>query len=154
MTIKVEKKSETLVPPRFEAPSGFIPDPSRIRQYFLTFDEEVAAGATATIKTQPQLPFRGHRLSVDPEVASSFNVLDIKVGANHHFINYSEGGVKATLFPPLPKNLTKEEREDYEALLKMQMDTAHVSQLVALTVRNTSNKTQRFSGVIWGVVVE
>jgi len=150
--ITIEKTlTEPVALPGFEGANH--PDPNRpqakVLPWWLVFSREVLAGETANIIASSQIPFRGYRLSVDPVVAPSFRILDLKVGRNSYSINGHEG-VAATLFPPIPNKLSPEERLDYEELLKMKLDAAQVGQTLGLRVVNHSHEARHFSAILWG----
>ncbi len=154
--IKVEKKlagPQSL--PGFE--TACHPDPKRaqakVLPWWLVFSREVKPGETSLIMASSQLPFKGYRLAVDPTIAPNFRILDLRVGRNSYCINGHEGAA-ATLFPPLPDKLTPQEREDYEELLKMRLDTADIGMTVGLNVVNHSRLAIQFSAILWGFAAE
>lgn len=155
MPIRIEKKLiDPVTPPGYEEVNH--PDPShpraKVLPWWLVFSREVPAGSDCNIMASSQLPFRGYRLSIDPQIAPSFLVLNLTVGKNSYSINGHEG-VAATLFPPIPNKLSPEERADYEELLKMNLDAAQIGQTVGLRVKNVSSRPLFFSGILWGYAV-
>ncbi len=153
MPIKIEKRVSGPEPlPPFEK-EGPLARPSKVLPWWLVFARLIPGNAKEVILGSAMVPFRGYRLSVDPEVAPSFRILDIRVGRNSYSINGHEGAA-ATLFPPLPNKLTPEERRDYEELLKIKLDAAQVSQNVSLQVHNHTSKPAFFSGILWGYGIE
>lgn len=153
--IKIEKKlTEPVTPPAFEEVCH--PDPSRAAAkslpWWLVFSRRVGPGEQCNILASSQLPFRGYRLAVDPEIAPFFRILDLKVGRNSYSINNHEG-VAATLFPPIPNKLSPEEREDYEELLKMKLDVAQIGHTLGVLVVNHSASPRQFSAILWGYAI-
>lgn len=155
--ISIEKKSIGPAPlPDYEAHNRErhgVRDASKIMPWWLVFSREIGPREEVTILAHAQLVFKGHRLSVDPSIAPYFQVRDVRVGKNSFSIN-GHHGVAATLFPPLPDKLTAEEKEDYEQLLLMNLDTAQVTQTHGLTVFNTSYEKRYFSAILWGTSLE
>lgn len=156
MPIKVEKKLiEPVAPPTYEEIHH--PDPERpqakVLPWWIVFSRGVFGGETITILASSQLEVRGYRLSVDPVIAPHFQIRDIRVGKNSYCIN-GHDGVAATLFPPIPDNLSPEERLDYEELLKIHLDAAQIGQTLGLTVTNRSRQKHHFSAILWAYAVD
>jgi len=93
------------------------------RNLFLGFTQTgIAASALATITVQPQLPFKGYRLSIPGQITPFFILADIKVGKDSQLV--SPGSVPAQSFveTSVGDNIS--------------MDTADVGQLISLQVQN------------------
>lgn len=119
-----------------------VPRPvTKAREYPLGFPSTaVAAGAAATIQTAPQVPFRGRRLLIPSDIAGSFLINDLRVGKNSMFP--SANPVPARAFTELGVGVD------------LNLDTAQISQTVALLVTNTSLAAQTFNACIIGTAVE
>lgn len=136
--------------PRWEELPKDFPVPSGL--YWLPFASPVCVPAgVVRVSSSPDIGFRGKRLSVDPLTADSFNILDIRVGNMSTAVS-GELGARGTLFPPIPRDLSPEERKDYEALLALDLPTASPAQRIEITVVNVSGKSQIFNAVLWGIV--
>lgn len=93
------------------------------RNLFLGFTQTgIAANALATITVQPQLPFRGYRLSIPGQFAPFFTIVDVKVGKDSQLVN--PGAVPATSF------------SEVSVGDNISMDTCAVGQLITLQVQN------------------
>jgi hypothetical protein len=115
--------------------------PTRARQYPLGFESApVNPGATAVITSRPQVPFRGERLTVPSDIAGSFTILDLRVGKNSQFT--SAGAVPARGFQ---ENATE---------IRLQMDTAQISQDITISVQNIGGAPQTFRAMLVGSAVE
>lgn len=119
-----------------------VPRPvTKAREYPLGFPTTAVAAATAaTIQTQPQVPFRGRRLLIPSDIAGSFLINDLRVGKNSMFP--SANPVPARAFTELGVGVD------------LNLDTAQISQTVALLVQNTSLAAQTFNACIIGTAVE
>ena len=116
--------------------------PTSARILTLGFDSvaTIAAGAQATINSQPQVVFRPDRLIVPNSIAPSFLVNDLKIGKNSMLIS-------ATTIPA--------QAFSHDAAgVGMKMDTAQVSQIISLTVTNISAGALRFYAALTGPAVE
>lgn len=115
--------------------------PTKAREYPLGFPTTtVANGASASISAQPQVPFRGRRLIVPSDIAGSFLIDDLKIGKNSMFP--SSNPVPARCFTELGVGVD------------LNLDTAQISQLVVLSVSNTSGAPADFNAAIIGTAVE
>ena len=93
------------------------------RNLFLGFTQlAIAASAVVTITVQPQVPFKGYRLSVASQFAPFFAVIDVKVGKDSQLA--APGAVPATSF------------SEVSVGDNISMDTASVGQLITLQVQN------------------
>lgn len=93
------------------------------RNLFIGFQSlAIAANALATITQQPQLPFKGYRLSVPNQFAPFFTIVDIRVGKDSQLV--SPGAVPATSF------------SETSVGDNISMDTADVGQLITIQVQN------------------
>lgn len=114
---------------------------TKAREYPLGFPTTaVAAGGTASIQTQPQVPFRGRRLIVPSDIAGSFLINDLRVGKNSMFPTSSP--VPARAFTELGVGVD------------LNLDTAQISQLITLNVENTSGAQLDFNACLIGTAVE
>lgn len=114
---------------------------TKAREYPLGFPTTtVNAGASATISAQPQVPFRGRRLLIPSDIAGSFLINDLKVGKNSMFP--TSNPVPARAFTELGVGVD------------LNLDTAQISQLVSLSVENTSGANVDFNACIIGTAVE
>jgi hypothetical protein len=114
---------------------------TKAREYPLGFPTtSVAAGASQTISTQPQVPFRGRRLLVPSDIAGSFLIQDLKIGKNSMFP--SANPVPARAFTELGVGVD------------LNLDTAQISQLVSIAVQNTTGGAVSFNACIIGTAVE
>lgn len=70
-----------------------------LRNTHLTIDSErvILPGRSALVPSRTQIPIRPHRLRVEPEIASSFLIADVRVGTMSVFPRAS-AGVPATQF--------------------------------------------------------
>lgn len=116
---------------------------------FLPFTAEISPYQTASIVNQPLVSFKGKRLSVSPDIAHCFRVMDIRVNAASALIHSGEGAL-ATLFPPLPTNLTKEAYALYEKLLNFDLPLAGPNDAIRIFVRNISPNPECFDALLWG----
>ena len=114
---------------------------TKAREYPLGFPTtSVAANSSSTISTQPQVPFRGRRLIVPSDIAGSFLIDDLKIGKNSMFP--SANPVPARAFTELGVGVD------------LNLDTAQISQLVTLSVSNTTAGAVSFNAAIIGTAVE
>lgn len=115
---------------------------TKAREYPLGFPTTTVAGGntTATISASPQVPFRGRRLIIPSDIAGAFLVNDLKVGKNSMFP--TSNPVPARAFTELGVGTD------------LNLDTAQISQLISLSVQNTSGSSQDFNACIIGTAVE
>ncbi len=116
--------------------------PTKAREYPLGFESAaaIAAGVSQTITSRPQTPFRGERLIVPSDIAGSFTILDLRVGKNSQFT--STGAVPARTF------------QENSVGIRLQLDTAQISQDISLSVQNIGGAPQIFRAAIIGSAVE
>lgn len=116
--------------------------PTKAREFPLGFESPttIAPGATATITSRPQIPFRGERLIIPSDIAGSFSVLDLRVGKNSQFT--SSGAVPARTF------------QENAVGIRLHLDTAQISQDVTLSVQNIGGAPQTFRASLIGSAVE
>jgi len=116
--------------------------PTKAREFPLGFESPttVAAGATATITSRPQIPFRGERLIIPSDIAGSFSILDLRVGKNSQFT--SSGAVPGRTF------------QENSVGIRLMLDTAQISQDVTLSVQNVGGAPQTFRAALIGSAVE
>ena len=115
--------------------------PTKARTYAMGFQSlAIAAGGTVNIIERPQVPFRPERLIVPSTFAPFFVINDIKVGKNSQFANST----------PVPAVMFQEDATN----TPLGLDTAQVSQDVALIVQNISGAPADFRAGIIGPAVE
>lgn len=116
--------------------------PTKAREFPLGFESAAAigVGATATITSRPQIPFRGERLIVPSDIAGSFSILDLRVGKNSQFT--SSGAVPARTF------------QENAVGIRLHLDTAQISQDVTLQVQNIGGAPLTFRASLIGSAVE
>lgn len=116
--------------------------PDKARDYPLSLDSvtTIAAAATASITTRPQVLFRAERLVIGNAIAPSFLVNDLKIGKNSQFVN--AGSLPGEAFSNLSVGVT------------LKMDTAQVGNDIVINVTNTSAGALRFVAAILGSAVE
>lgn len=112
------------------------------REFPLGFDSEanVGAGATITVTTQPQIPFRVERLVVPSDLAGSFVVEELTVGKNPQLA--AVVGVPARVF------------DERAVGVRLHGDTAQVSQNVSLRITNISGAAVRFRACVIGTALD
>lgn len=111
------------------------------RVYTLGFPATViAAGASATIVTQPQVPFKGHRLVIPSDFAGAVSITDLKVGKNSQFA--TSAAVPGRTFT------------EFAVGMDLGLDTAQISQQITLAVTNTSGSSITFTASLIGSAVE
>lgn len=123
-------QTKTLIrqkPPEYE---GEIP---------LGFDSgaNIAALASATITTNPQVLFKPRRFSVPASIAASFTIDDIKIG-------------NTSMFP----NSTPNPAETFSQLgvgIGLKLKTAQIAMAVSIDVTNISGAAARFRATMIGV---
>lgn len=116
--------------------------PDKARDYPLSLDSvtTIAAAATASITTRPQVLFRAERLVIGNAIAPSFLVNDLKIGKNSQFVN--AGSLPGEAFSNLSVGVT------------LKMDTAQVGNDIVINVTNTSAGALRFVAALMGSAVE
>lgn len=115
--------------------------PTRVRHITLGIPATIIVpGAMVTVCIQPYLTFRLQRIVLSDEIASSLLIHDLKIGKYCQFGNVEPigGSVFAARAFPLPMNC----------------DTAQLSQLISLTVSNTSMAGVLITGALQGLGVE
>jgi hypothetical protein len=116
---------------------------TKARTWVLPFDSvvNVPAGGTTTITSNPQMPFRGRRLSVLGSVAGFFLLNSIIVGNQPQFAALNAAG-PADAFAPTAFGTD------------LSMDTAQANTNVSLQVTNISAAPLRFAAFIFGEAVQ
>ena len=117
-------------------------NPTKGRYWPLGFDSvnTIAAGATAIIESSPQVEFRPERLVVPTSISGNFLISDLKVGKNSQFISND----------PIPAESFEPDAAD----VVLRMDSAKISQVIALTVENISGAPSRFYASLMGPAIE
>lgn len=102
----------------------------------------VAAGATISIQSKPQVLFRGERLMLEAtDTAPNFEILDVKVGKDSQL-----AAVEFSLFGSGFINTAIDSR--------MQLDTAEPGIIVTLQVHNFAGAAHDFRAMLFGAVLE
>jgi len=116
-------------------------EPQRWREAVIGFGITViGAGATVDVPIQPQVVFRGERLTIPSDIAGQIIVQDLKVGKDSQFA--SVGGVPGRSF------------DERATGGRLRMDTAQISQQVVLRVTNTGGAPVNFTASITGTSLE
>lgn len=116
--------------------------PTSAREYVMGIDSvnTVAAAASLSIASRPQVVFRPDRIIVPSTIAGSFLINDLKVGKNSQFVNST--AVPAEAFTQGAVGV------------RLKMDTAQISQDLVVSVTNISAGALRFNAAIIGPAVE
>lgn len=117
--------------------------PTKSREYPLGFDSGavlILAGANATITQNPQVPFKGRRITVAASTAASFVITDIRVGKNSQLV--ATGNIPAETFSQTAQGV------------QMSLDTCQVSMQLQILITNISLAPARFLATIIGDAVE
>lgn len=116
--------------------------PTRAREYVMGIDSvaTIAAAATLSISSRPQVIFRPDRLVVPSTIAGSFLINDLRVGKNSQFVN-------ATAVPA-------EAFTQGAVGVRLKMDTTQISQDIVVSVTNISAGALRFNAALIGPSVE
>lgn len=115
--------------------------PQRARQFPLGFPTTaLSASSSATITAQTQVVFRPRRLIIPSDIAGSLLVNDLKVGKNSMFPSAD----------PIPARVFTETAVGVD----LQLDTAQVSQLISLSIENTSGASVTFNAAVIGDALE
>jgi len=114
---------------------------TKAREYPLGFPTTtIAAGASAVINAQPQVPFRGRRLIIPSDIAGSILITDLKIGKNSMFPTSN----------PVPGRAFTE----LGVGVDLNLDTAQISQIVSISVTNTSGAALDFNAALIGTAIE
>ena len=116
------------------------PDKSRVFPLGFESSAPVAAGASITIKSRPQVLFRGERLVLPSDIAGSFVIDDVKVGKDSQFV--AEG--------PIPGRVLQENAVG----VGFQLDTAQISQDISIAATNISGAPATFRAALIGTAAE
>ncbi len=116
--------------------------PQKARQTPLGFPTtEIVAEATANVVTTTQVLFRGRRLVIPSDIAADVLVNDLRIGKNSQFP--SSGPVPGRVF------------SEAAVGVDLSLDTAQVSQSIALNVTNTDTVTDMtFNAALLGDSLE
>lgn len=116
--------------------------PTNARRFPLGFESTapIAAGASATITSRPQVLFKGQRLVVPSDIAGNFTLDDLKVGKDSQFV--ADGSLPCRV---LQENAT---------MVEFDLDTAQISQDVTLIITNIGGAPVTFRAALWGKVAE
>lgn len=111
------------------------------RQFPLGFPTTViASNASQTITAQTQVVFRPRRIVIPSDIAGSLLVNDFKVGKNSMFPSQD----------PIPARVFTETAVGVD----LHLDTAAVSQLISLSIENTSGASVTFNAAVIGDALE
>jgi hypothetical protein len=116
--------------------------PTRAREYPIGFlsAAPVAAGASVQVISQPQIVFRPERIVVPSDIAGQFSIDQVIVGKNNQFVASQ----------PIPGRVFAENGVG----VRLQMDTAQISQNIVLAVTNIGGAPATFRAAIIGPAVE
>ena len=116
--------------------------PTSAREYVMGIDSvaTIAAAATSSLTSRPQVVFRPDRLVVPSTIAGSFLINDLKVGKNSQFVNGT--AVPAEAFTQGAVGV------------RLKMDTTQISQDILISVTNISAGALRFNAALIGPAVE
>jgi hypothetical protein len=116
--------------------------PQNARTFPLGFvsNGAIAAGASVTIVSRPQVLFKGQRLVVPSDVAGDFSIDDVKVGKNSQFV--AEGAIPARVL------------QENAFGVSFELDTAQISQDITLSVTNISGAARVFRAALIGRAAE
>jgi hypothetical protein len=110
------------------------------REWVLGFGPvTVVAGTGTTIITSPQVVFRGERLIVPSDIAGQFQIDDIRVGNKSQLV--SANSLPARTF------------DEQGVGVRLQMDTAQISQQIVLSVTNFGGADSVFRASLIGRAV-
>jgi hypothetical protein len=111
------------------------------RNLFIGFTQlGIVANGLASITVQPQLPFKGYRLSIPQILANFFSIVDVKVGKDSQLV--APGAVPATSF------------SEVSVGDNISMDTADVGQLITVQVQNIDGAAAHdFRATLFGKTV-
>jgi hypothetical protein len=116
---------------------------TKSREYTLGFSgspSAIAGGATAVLKAQPQVPFKGRRLIIPSDVAGALIINNLIVGKNPVLV--SADPVAARAYTELGVGVD------------LNMDTAQISQLISLSMTNTSGASVSVTPTLIGTAME
>lgn len=113
----------------------------------------VRSGATAELHLQPASTFKADRLRLADEIASSFELLDFRVGPSS-FI-WGDEPVDGELFADsAADNFFSESRGDMRPGTRgVKLPTIRCGQAVTMVWRNRSDSTVDLVGNLWGAFV-
>jgi len=116
-------------------------EPTKWREAVIGFGiTKIDAGGTLDVAIQPQVVFRGERLTIPSDIAGQIIVQDLKVGKDSQFA--SVGGVPGRSF------------DERATGGRLRMDTAQISQQVVLRITNTGGAPVDFTASITGTSLE
>ena len=116
---------------------------SKSREYTIGFagaPVAIAGGASSQLKATPQVPFKGRRLIIPSDVAGALIILNLIVGKNPVLV--SADPVAARAFTELGVGVD------------LNMDTAQISQVIALSLQNTSGASVSVTPTMIGTAME
>ncbi len=116
-------------------------EPQKTRRLPLGFPATtVSASGTASVSTQPQVPFRPERLVIPSDYAGDLSITQLVVGKTNQL----------AASQPLPARAFTE----FGWGMDMLLDTADVSQFVTLSLSNLSAAAIDFLGLFLGTAIE
>lgn len=125
-----------------EVPDDVPADRNRVETVFLAFNSGVSGYGTANVGSNPQLNVKPRRLVVDPLIADSFMISDIKIGHYSQFAAATGGGVSCAIFPPTPPK--------YQPIANLSgLPIVKVGQYMFIQVYNRSPAHLEFNALVW-----
>ena len=116
---------------------------TKSREYTIGFagaPVAIAGGASSQLKATPQVPFKGRRLIIPSDVAGALVILNLIVGKNPVLV--SADPVAARAFTELGVGVD------------LNMDTAQISQVISLSLQNTSGASVSVTPTMIGTAME
>ena len=110
--------------------------------------DRVAPGDVQRCLVSPQTLFKATHLSVSPECAPFFEIMNISAGKDSLFVTAEP--FAATLFPPIPACIDLPERKVIEERLRFHIPIVVPGMILSLDVRNTSAEVRDFRGAFHG----
>lgn len=115
----------------------------KTREYTLGFagsPTAIAGGAITPLKASPQVPFKGRRLIIPSDVAGALIITAFTIGKNPVLV--SADPVSGRAFTEIGVGVD------------LNMDTAQISQVIALTLQNTSGASVSVTPTLIGTAME
>lgn len=116
--------------------------PTRAREYPIGFlsNGPILPGLSAQVISQPQIVFRPERIVIPSDIAGQFQLDQVIVGKNNQFVASQ----------PIPGRVFAENGVG----VRLQMDTAQISQNIVMQVTNIGGAAATFRAAIIGPAVE
>lgn len=123
----------------------------RVQHGIVVFEvTEIRPHSSCVVTINPVCRFKGTRLAVEHEIAPWFGISGFRVG-HTECVLMSNGHVPATMFPPLPNKLSKEERELFKKLMSLTWNTCTPAMTIRLHVHNLDYRPHPFKATLFGV---